>query len=262
MKAFFAALWAELIKTRRSKVMLGAAIAFMILPAASGFFMLILKDPAQARAMGIINAKAQITAMTADWPSYLQMIGIGSAALGQILFAFITTWIFGREFSDHTVKEWLSLPTPRSAVVSAKLVAMAVWALGLGLLVYLVGLGIGALLGIPGGSTELFWKTFLTILITIPLNILLMPFVAYFASRGRGYILPLAWTILALGLANLIGLLGWGDWYPWGVPVLVGGLLKPGTGPLGLHSYLMVTLACIVGLSLTFLWWRNADQTR
>lgn len=262
MKAFLAALWAEILKARRSKMMLGGAIIFMILPLAGGLFMLILKDPAQAKALGIINAKAQITAMTADWPSYLGMIAMGAGGLGQILFAFLTAWVFGREFSDHTAKEWLALPTPRWAVVAAKFVTVALWALGLGLLVYLVSIGVGLAIGIPGGSFDLAWMVFLNILVTVPLNVMLMPMAAFFASRGRGYILPLAWTILAMGLANLVSVLGWGDWFPWGVPVLVSGMVKPNADHLGPHSYLMVLLACIAGLAVTFAWWRNADQTR
>jgi ABC-2 type transport system permease protein len=262
MKTFFAALWTEMLKARRSKMMLGAAIVFMFLPFAGGLFMLILKNPEQARAMGIINAKAQITAMTADWPSYLGMIAMGAGAMGQILFAFITAWVFGREFSDHTVKEWLALPTPRWAVVTAKFVTVALWALGLGLLVFFVAMGVGLAIGIPGGSFDLARRTFLNILVTIPLNIMLMPFAAFFASRGRGYILPLAWTFLAMGFADLISVLGWGDWFPWGVPVLVSGMVKPHADHVGLHSYLMVVLACVIGLAITFNWWRNADQTR
>ena len=262
MKLFFAAVWAEALKARRSKMLLGAIIAFMILPLAGGLFMLILKNPEQARAMGIINAKAQITAMTADWPSFLEMIAMGIGALGQILFAFITAWVFGREFSDHTVKEWLALPTPRWAIVTAKFGVTAIWALVLGLLVFLVAMGVGLAIGIPGGSFDLARKTFLNILVTIPLNVMLMPVAAFFASRGRGYLLPLAWTILAMGLANLVSVLGWGDWFPWGVPVLVSGMVKPNADHLGLHSYLMVLLACVVGLAATYAWWRSADQRR
>ena len=262
MKAFFAALWAEMLKARRSKMLLGAAIAFMFLPFAGGLFMLILKDPAQARAMGIINAKAQITAMTADWPSFLEMMAMGIGAMGQILFAFITAWVFGREFSDHTVKEWLALPAPRGAIVGAKFVVIALWSLALSLLVFWIGMGVGSAIGIPGGSFGLVWKTFLNVMLTVPLNIMLMPVVAFFASRGRGYLLPLAWTILILGFADLISILGWGDWFPWGVPVLVSGMVKPNADHLGLHSYLMVLLACVIGLAITFAWWRSADQAR
>jgi ABC-2 type transport system permease protein len=262
MKAFSAVLWTELLKVVRSKMLLGTAVGFMILPLAGGLFMLILKDPAQARAMGIINAKAQITAMTADWPSFLEMMAMGIGGMGEILFAFITAWVFGREFSDHTVKEWLALPTPRQAVVSAKFVVIAIWTLLLTLLVFLVGLGIGSMIGIPGGSFNLAWNTFWTVMLTVLLINMLMPVAAFFASLGRGYLLPLAWTILALGFANMISILGWGDWFPWGVPVLVSGMVKPNADHLGLHSYLMVLLTYVAGLVVTYTWWRSADQTR
>jgi len=262
MNTFFAALWAEMLKARRSKMLLGAAVGFMILPLAGGLFMLILKDPAQARAMGIINAKAQITAMTADWPSFLEMMAMGIGGMGEILFAFITAWVFGREFSDHTVKEWLALPTPRGAVIGAKFVVIVLWTLMLSLLVFLIGLGIGSAVGLPGGSSSLVWNTFWTVMLTILLINMLMPVAAFFASLGRGYLLPLAWTILALGFANLISLLGWGDWFPWGVPVLVSGMVKPNADHLGPHSYLVVLLTCIAGLAATFVWWYSADQTR
>jgi ABC-2 type transport system permease protein len=262
MKAFFAALWAEVLKVRHSKMLLGAALGFLILPVAGGFFMLILKDPEQARAMGIINAKAQITAMTADWPSFLEMMAMGIGGLGEILFAFITAWVFGREFTDHTVKEWLALPVRRETIISAKFVVIAIWTLALSLLVFLVGLGIGSVIGIPGGSSNLVWNTFWTVMLTVLLINLLMPCAAFFASLGRGYLLPLAWTILALGFANLISILGWGDWFPWGVPVLVSGMVKPNADHLGPHSYLVVLLACILGLAATYAWWRSADQTR
>jgi ABC-2 type transport system permease protein len=200
--------------------------------------------------------------MTADWPSFLEMMAMGIGGMGEILFAFITAWVFGREFSDHTVKEWLALPTPRRAVVGAKFVLITIWTLALTLLVFLVGMGTGSLIGIPGGSFDLTWNTFWTIMFTVLLINMLMPVAAYLASLGRGYLLPLAWTILALGLANLVSLLGWGDWFPWGVPVLVSGMVKPDADHLGLHSYLMVLLACIVGLAATFAWWRSADQSR
>ena len=44
-----------------------------MVPFMGGFFMFILKDPAFARKMGAISAKAQL-AGTADWPSYLGLL--------------------------------------------------------------------------------------------------------------------------------------------------------------------------------------------
>jgi ABC-2 type transport system permease protein len=262
MNAFLAALWAETLKARRSKITLLTAVGFLLLPFAGGLFMIILKNPAQARAMGLISTKAQLTAGVADWPSFFGMLSQGIAAGGAILFALITAWVFGREFSDHTAKELLALPTPRWVIVGAKFVLTALWILGLTLLIFVVGLGIGTAVDIPGWSLELEWTSFWSVLVTALLTFMLMPFVALFASSGRGYLPPLGWTILALVFANIVSLLGWGDWFPWAIPVLVSGMVKSHADQVGLHSYLVVLVAFFVGVAATFAWWQSADQAR
>jgi len=262
MNAFLAALWAETLKARRSKITLLTAVGFLLLPFAGGLFMIILKNPAQARAMGLISTKAQLTAGVADWPSFFGMLSQGIAGGGAILFALITAWVFGREFSDHTAKELLALPTPRWVIVGAKFVLTALWILGLTLLIFVVGLGIGTAVDIPGWSLELEWTSFWSVLVTALLTFMLMPFVALFASSGRGYLPPLGWTILALVFANIVSLLGWGDWFPWAIPVLVSGMVKSHADQVGLHSYLVVLVAFFVGVAATLAWWQSADQTR
>ncbi len=124
--------------------------------------MIILKNPEQARAMGLISTKAQLTAGVADWPSFWGMIAQGVAAAGAILFALITSWVFGREFSDHTAKELMALPTPRWVIVGAKFLLTALWILVLTVLVFVVALGVGTAVGLPGGSSELEWTSFKT----------------------------------------------------------------------------------------------------
>lgn len=262
MNAFSAAFWAEALKARRSKMTLLTTLGFLLLPLGGGLFMVILKNPEQARAMGLISAKAQLTAGVADWPSLFEILAQGTAAAGAVLFALITAWVFGREFSDHTVKELLALPTPRWVIVAAKFALTALWILALTLLVFVVGVGVGAAVDIPGWSSDLQWASLWTVLVTALLTFMLMPFAALFASSGRGYLPPMGWTILALAMANVVSVLGWGDWFPWAVPVLVSGFVKSRTDLVGLHSYVIVLLASLVGFALTFAWWRSADQTR
>jgi len=262
MNGFLAALWAETLKARRSKVPLVTAGAFSIMPIAAGLFMLILKDPEQARAMGLISMKAQLTGGVADWPTHFQILLQGTAVGGGILFAFVTAWVFGREFSDRTAKELLALPTPRGMIVGAKFVLIALWILGLTLLIFLIALGIGRAVGIPGWSLELERTTFLTLLTTVLLNLMLMPLVALFASAGRGYLPPLGWAFLTLALGQVFAILGWGDWFPWAVPAMVSGMAGPRAELLGLHSYVMMLLTFFAGLAATFAWWQTADQAR
>ena len=263
MSAFRAALWAEMLKARRSKVPLLTAAGLSLLPMVGGLFMIILKDPERARAMGLISVKAQLlTAGVADWPTYFEVLSQGNGIGGTILFAMITAWVFGREFSDHTAKELLALPTPRGIIVGAKFVLTALWILGLTLFVFVTGLGVAAAVGIPGWSLELAWTSFWSLLTTALLTCMLLPFVALVASVGRGYLPPLGWAFLTLALAQVAAVMGWGDWFPWSVPMLFSGMAGPRAEVLGPHSYVLVALTFVAGVVSTVVWWRSADQSR
>jgi ABC-2 type transport system permease protein len=262
MTAFLSALWAEALKAFRSRVLLVTLAVSLVIPLAGGLFMIILKDPAQARSMGLIGAKAQLTMGEATWPAFLGFMAIGTGAFGAVLFAMTTVWVFGREFSDHTVKEWLSLPAPRSAVVAAKYVGIAAWCLILALVMYLGSMAVGAAVGIPGWSPDMPGSAFHSVMLAALLNLMLMPPVALMASAGRGFLPPVAWLFFTLGLADLANVLGWGDWFPWTVPLLAGGGLGANPVPLSFHSYGMVALTFVAGLAGLLAWWRSADQAR
>ena len=261
MNGFTAALWAEGLKARRSKVPLLSAIGFSLAPLVGGLFMIILKDPERARSMGLLGAKAQLTAGVADWPAYFDLLAQAVAVGGALLFAVLTIWIFGREFVDHTVKELLALPTARAAIVGAKFVIIALCGLGLTLYIFGLGLIVATLVDIPGWSLQLVGQAFIGVLGSAALSLALMPFVALFASSGRGYLPPFGWTLLTLFLANIIAYTGWGDWFPWAIPALFSGAAGPRSEQLGLHSYLLVAVALAIGTACTFVWWQRADQS-
>lgn len=262
MKGFSSALWAEALKMRRSKVPFFTAVGFSIAPLAGGLFMIILKDPAAARSMGLISAKAQLMVGVADWPAYFGFMSQAVAAGGMILFSIVTTWIFGREFSDHTVKELLAVPTARASIVTAKFVVVSVWCLIASLLVFGVSLLVGNLVVLPGWSVDLLRSSFTATLGCALLTLGLLPFVALLASMGRGYLPPFGWMILMTVLAQFAAILGWGDWFPWAVPALFSGAAGPRAEQLGPHSYLLLAFTCLIGLGATFTWWQSADQTR
>jgi ABC-2 type transport system permease protein len=262
MNTFLSALWAESLKMRRSKVPLLTALGFSLAPFMGGLFMIILKDPEAARSMGLISAKAQLTVGVADWPTFFGLLAQAVAIGGAILFAIVTTWVFGREFSDHTAKELLALPTPREAIVAAKFVVIAVWTLVMTLLVFGIGLVVGGLVVLPGWSLQLLRVAFGDVVGSAVLTIALLPFVALLASVGRGYLPPFGWAVFTIVMAQIAAITGWGDWFPWSVPALFSGAAGPREGLLGPQSYGLVLIACLIGMAATFYWWRNADQTR
>jgi ABC-2 type transport system permease protein len=262
MNHFTSALWVETLKMRRSKVPLFTALGFSIVPLIGGLLMIILKDPEAARSMGLISTKAQMLAGVADWPTYFNVLAQAVAVGGGILFAVITIWVFGREFSDRTAKELLALPTSREAIVGAKFVVTTAWTMLLTLFIFGFGLLVGTLVVIPGWSVNLLQSAFIDITGTAILVIALLPIVAFVASIGRGYMPPFGWTIFSVMLAQIAVITGWGDWFPWSVSALFSGAVGPRSEQLGTHSYVIVLLTSFIGLVSTFYWWRNADQTK
>lgn len=262
MTNFSSALRVELLKLRRSRVPLFTALGMAIVPLVGGLFMVILKDPVRAQSMGLISTKAQLAAGTAEWATLFNLLAQAIAVGGTILYSIFTAWIFGREFSDRTAKELLALPTPRASIIGAKFVITAGWTFVLTVLCYILGLIVGQLVNIPGWTGELFRASTVDILGAGVLVIILLPFVAFIASAGKGYLPSFGWMILTVALAQIAAITGWGDWFPWSIPALFSGAVGPRTELLGTHSYVIILLASLIGLAATFYWWRTADQTR
>jgi len=259
------ALCGELKKVRRSKTLWITALAFLLVTLISGLFMFILKDPEQARRLGLVGAKAQIFGGSADWPSFFSLVLLMVSVGGLIIFGFIFVWVFGREFGDKTVYDMLSLPTSRVTIVIAKIITAAYWSLALILLVFVLMLAIGAILQLPEWSAATTLNGLALLLGTGSLTVLLcIPF-ALVASVARGYLPAVGCIFLVLILGQVISQLGYGQYFPWTIPMFYSGAAEALTGkaaiPLGLISYILVGVVSVVSLILTSAWWQYADQT-
>ncbi len=251
------AVWVEMIKARRSRMPLLTALGYSMVPLVLGFFMVVLRDPEMARRAGLITAKAQLTMGTADWQTYIKFLALATGAGGIILFGIIVSWVFGREYSDRTVKDLLALPASRSTIVFAKFIVVAVWSAALVVLICLLGLAVGTLVGLVQVPIEIFLRGGVTIAITALLTIALVTPIGFFASAGHGYLPPIGIMILVMALAQVSNVTGRGEYFPWAIP----GLYSQGES-LGAISFVIVILTSIVGIIGTFLWWKFADQTR
>lgn len=250
------AIWVEFVKARRSRMPLFTALGFSLFPLGGGFFMVILKHPEFARRVGLISAKAQLTMGVADWPTYLEFLTLGTAVMGIMLFSLIGSWVFGREYSDRTVKDLLALPTSRSAIVLAKFVVVASWSAALTALIFPIGLAVGTAVGLPQVPAQVILQGGVTLAITAILTIAVVTPIVFFASAGHGYLPPVGVAILAVALAQVAIIIGYGEYFPWSIP----GWYSQG-GNLGMVSYVIVILASLAGIASTLLWWELADQT-
>jgi ABC-2 type transport system permease protein len=260
MNPLGAAVATEFLKARRSKVPWLVASGFSLAPLVGGLFMVVLKDPGGARRLGLLGAKAQLTAGAADWPTYLSLLAQSVAVGGGVLFAFLTAWVFGREFADRTVRTLLAVPAPRWAIVAAKLVVVATWCGAATAWVLGLGLGIGWLVGLPGWSRDAVLGAVGTSATAALLTIVLQTTTAFFAGAGRGYLPPLAWMVLTVVLAQVLTVLGRGAWFPWAVPALVAGAAGPRGEAATAAGVVVVVVAALLGLAATLTWRERADQ--
>ena len=259
------ALWVELQKVRRSKTLWITALAFSLTTVISGLFMFIMKDPEQAHRLGLLGAKAQIFGGSADWPSFFNLMLLMVSVGGLIIFGFIFVWVFGREFGDKTIYDLLSLPTSRVTIVLAKIITAVYWSVALILLAFVLMLGIGAILQLPGWSAATTLNGLALLLGTGLLTVLVcIPF-ALMASVTRGYLPAVGCMFLVLLLGQVISQLGYGQYFPWMIPMFYSGAAEALTGkaatPLGLASYILVGLVSVLSLVAIVAWWRYADQT-
>lgn len=256
-----AAVWAEVLKSRRSRVPKFLALAFSLIPVVGGVFMLIVKNPDQARSLGLLGTKAQLAAISADWPGFLRFLAEGVGVGGIVLFAFLTTWAFGREFADRTVRSLLALPTPRWAVVVAKLLVVSGWCVLIAVWAVLLGFAVGAVVGLPGWSSDLAVDTVGRIALAVGIATVLQTPTAFVAGAARGYLPAFGFVVAVMAVAQIMRAVGWAAWFPWAVPMLVAAAGDPSLEAATLGSAAVVLVAALGGVVATLLWWDRADQT-
>lgn len=257
MNNFAQAVRVEFLKARRSKMPALTGLGFALLPLAGGFFMFIIRDPELARRAGLISAKAQISMGTADWQTYLGFLAQGTAIGGILLFGLIASWVFGREYSDRTLKDLVALPTARSSIVVSKFVVIALWAGALTLLICLIALGVGAAMGLPQTSAQNIAQGIAVVLVSLILTLALVTPIAFFACAGQGYLPPIGLMFVAVFFAQVLAVAGWGEFFPYAIPALVSQGKE-----VGVVSYVIVFLTGVAGMAATFFWWEFADQTK
>jgi ABC-type transport system involved in multi-copper enzyme maturation permease subunit len=262
MKQQIKALEAEFIKNKYSNLLWGTFTAFGLAPIIGGVFILIVQDPEALAKAGGLAAKAQAMNFQSNWNSFLglltQAVGVG----GILVFGFVASWVFGREYSDGTAKDLLSLPTSRTKILNAKFAVYVIWCLALVVSNLLLGFFIGTFLNLPAPQTNIivllledyFITTFLTILIGVP--------IAFFAILGKGYLAPLGFVALTLVFAQIIAATGYGSYFPWSVPGLYSGAGGEYKKLLDNYSYSILILTCIAGYIATVIYWKAADQTK
>ena len=259
MKTIFASFSSEYLKLRNSRIFWIILFIFTIIPFMIGLMMFVARNPDMAAKLGMVGTKAQLFGKN-EWAGFFDTLNQSAAGVDLIGFGFVTSWIFGREYSERTLKDLLALPVSRTTIVIGKFLVTIVWCILLILVIYFAGIGAGWLIHIPDWSFPVFYRFSHKFFVSSLLTLVLVTPVGFFASYGKGLIAPLGFVILTLVLAQFLGLVGLGSYFPWAIPGLY--ITPAGTSGMELHLYSYIILFCtsLMGLIGTIAYWQKADQ--
>ena len=98
-------------------------VFFVFVSFMMGLIICIQIHPEISQKLGLIGTKASLLRFgEPNWKNYLALLLQGISAIGLIGFGFITSWVFGREYTENTLKDILALPVSRSTIVSLKII--------------------------------------------------------------------------------------------------------------------------------------------
>ena len=256
-----AALWSEALKARRSKVFIVSILFFLFVGIMMGMLTFVAKHPEIAGRSATMGAKASAIGK-ADWPNFLDLLIQAILALGSLGYGIVTSWVFGREYSDRVIKDLLALPVPRSAIVAAKFIVVAVWCVILSLAFFAAALVTGWIVGLSGWTLALAQHAVPAYWLSALLTVLLCTPVAFVASASRGYLLPIGFVILVLIITQLVGMAlpGLMLYFPWAIPALCSGMAGSALPPPEPVSLVVLGLTSALGYWATVSWWDHADQ--
>ncbi|MCB0504616.1 MAG: ABC transporter permease [Cyclobacteriaceae bacterium] len=250
---------AELIKLKHSPFVWVSFIAFALGPIMGGIILYVLgsgnMDPSS-----MLSQKAQMMDFKLNWDGFFillsQVVGVG----GVMIFGFVASWLFGREYSDKTSKDLLALPISRSTILNAKFLTYILWCIALVVSNLLLGLIIGKIMGLTGLTWEILIPNLTIYIVTTLMVVALGSPISFFALWGKGYMAPLGFLVLTLVFAQIVAAVGYGHLFPWALPGLYSGTGGEAASHITSGSFIILILMALTGYIACQQWWRRADQ--
>ena len=231
----------EFLKLKRSKIFL-LSLMGAILPPLLMFIAVTTFDEGQTFEMLFTNVNMYMSAMFAV-----------------MIFAIIISYLFGREYNEHTLKTMLTIPVSRGKFLASKYIMFLVWIVILTVVTSLSTLIFGFVAGMDGFSIKLFVESFAQLLYA---NVLLFltfsPFV--FISLFITNMVPAMVGGAALTLVNLMVYgQNWAPFVPWVCPYLIasGEIAEYSTGIT--ISYAIILATFIIGLVISYIYFTKTD---
>ncbi|WP_296881296.1 ABC transporter permease [uncultured Methanobrevibacter sp.] len=182
-----------------------------------------------------------------------------SAMFAVLIFAIIISYLFGREYNEHTLKTMLTIPVSRAKFLASKYVMFLVWIVILTGVTSLSTLIFGFAAGLEGFSINLYLNSFAQLLYA---NVLLFltfsPFV--FISLFITNMVPAMVGGAGLSLVNLMVYgQNWAPFVPWICPyLLASGKIAEYTSSISV-SYGIILATFLIGIVISYIYFTKTD---
>ena len=182
-----------------------------------------------------------------------------SALFAILLFSIIISYLFGREYNEHTLKTMLTVPISRGKFLISKYVMFLIWILILTVVTSISTLAFGFVAGLSGFTLQLFINSFADLLFA---NVLLFltfsPFV--FISLFITNMVPAMVGGASLTLVSLlVNGQSWAPYVPWACPYLIssGEIADYGVSLMIPYGVILVTF--IIGIVVSYIYFTKKD---
>ncbi|MGX8693582.1 MAG: ABC transporter permease [Methanobrevibacter sp.] len=182
-----------------------------------------------------------------------------SAMFAVLIFAIIISYLFGREYNEHTLKTMLTIPISRGKFLISKYIMFLAWIVILSVVTSLSTLVFGFVAGLEGFSLKLFLDSFAQLLYgNVLLFLTFSPFV--FLSLLITNMVPAMVGGATLSLVNLMVYgQNWAPFVPWVCPYLIssGEIVEYSTSIAVSYGVILATF--IIGLAISYLYFTKRD---
>lgn len=182
-----------------------------------------------------------------------------SAMFAVLIFAIIISYLFGREYNEHTLKTMLTIPVSREKFLASKYIMFLVWIVILTVVTSISTLAFGFAAGLDGFSLRIFADGFAQLLYA---NVLLFlsfsPFV--FVSLFITNMVPAMVGGAGLALVNLMVYgQNWAPFVPWVCPYLIasGEIAEYSTSITVSYGVILATF--VIGLVISYIYFTKTD---
>lgn len=187
--------------------------------------------------------------------THLYMLGV----FGVFLTTVIVSYMFSREYSEHTLKSIFTAPVSRSKYLVGKSVSFLIWILILCSVCFITSTILCIVTGVDGLILNLFSKHFSEMLIGGCLLFLVMTPLMFIAMLMRSMV-PAMIVAAILSFGNIIA---YGHEeaivYPWILPTMLSsGEITSLTSNLTI-PYVVVLITFVVGLVLSYVYLTQKD---